>query len=321
MKTIPAAMAAIVIVFAAVPAHAQAYPAKPIRLVAPYPAGGIDAFARVMLPKLQETLGQPIVIDNRAGANGNIGSEHVARSAPDGYTLLFVTAGTIVSGALLTKVQPFDTVKDFTPVINLFDPLQILTVHVSVPVSSVPELIEYARRNPGKLSYASSGVASVFHMNGEAFKVLAGVDLVHVPYKGSAPMATDLLAGRVEVGFPAVNNVKAYLGSGKLKVLATLDPQRYPAMPDVPPLAESVPGFRKVSTWTAVFGPAALPRPIVERLNGAFSKALEAPEVRRFMDENGAVIRGGTPEDLAATIRTDLELTARLIERVGIKPE
>jgi tripartite-type tricarboxylate transporter receptor subunit TctC len=302
-------------------ALSQAYPVKPVRLVAPYPPGGIDNFARVMAPKVAESLGQPVVIDNRAGASGIIGSDHVAKSAPDGYTLLFVTAGTIVSGALLTKVQPFDTVKDFTPIVNLFDPLQILTVHATLPVDSVKELVDYARRNPGKLSYASSGVGSVFHMNGESFRILTGTNLVHVPYKGSAPMTTDLVAGRVEVGFPAVNNVKQYLGKGKLKVLAILDAQRNATLPGVPTLAESVPGFTKVATWTAVFGPAGVPRPIVNRLNGAFNKALEAPEVRQFMEKNGAVVRGGSPEELAATIRTDLAITDKLIRTIGIKPE
>ncbi|MSQ51205.1 MAG: tripartite tricarboxylate transporter substrate binding protein [Betaproteobacteria bacterium] len=302
-------------------AYAQSYPAKPIRLVSPYPAGGIDNFARVMLPKLNELLGQPVLIDNRPGAGGNIGAEHVAKSAPDGYTLLFITAGTIISGALLTRVQPFDTVTDFTPIANLFDPLQLLTVHASLPVNSVKELIDYAKRYPGKLSYASSGVASVFHMNGESFRILTGTDMVHVPYKGSAPMATDLVAGRVEVGFPAVNNVKQHLGAGKLRVLAVLDPVRFSGLPEVAPLSDSVPGFRKMSTWTAVFGPVGLPQAMVERLNGVFLKALEVPEVRKFMDENGASIRGGTPQDLAATIRADLEITARLIKAVGIKPE
>ena len=302
-------------------AFAQSYPTRPIRLVVPYPPGGIDVFARVMLPKASELLGQPVVIDNRAGANGIIGSDNVVHSPPDGHSLLFVTAGTIVVVPVLTKVQPFDTVKDFTPIVNLLDPLQILTVHASLPVASVKELIDYAKRNPGKLSYASSGVGSVFYLNGEQLKLLAGMDIVHVPYKGSAPMTTDLLAGRIEVGLPALNNVNEYLGSGKLRILAVLDSQRYAGLPGVPTLAETVAGFRKTPTWTAVFGPASLPRPIVERLNGVFLKALDAPEVRKFIDERGAVIRGGTPQDLAATIRSDLELTEKLIKTIGIQPE
>ncbi len=302
-------------------ATAQTYPTKPIRLVVPYPPGGIDVFARVMLPKASEALGQPIVIENRAGANGVIGSENIAHSAPDGYSLLFVTAGSIVTGAALTKVQPFDVAKDFTPVINLLDPLQILTVHPSLPVRSVQELIDYAKRNPGKLSYGSSGIGSVFHLNGEQFKKLAGVDIVHVPYKGTAPLVTELLTGRIEVGLPAVNNVKEYLGSGKLRVLAVLDSQRYAGLPGVPILADAVPGFRKVPTWTAIFGPPGLPRAIVDRVNGAFQRALQAPEVRKFIEDQGAVIRGGTPEELAATIRSDLDFTVNLVKNLGIQPE
>jgi tripartite-type tricarboxylate transporter receptor subunit TctC len=303
-------------------AQAQQYPSKPVRLISPYPPGGIDAFARIMTPKIQEVLGQPMIIENRAGANGNIGAEHVARSAPDGYTLLFIVAGTIVLGPMLTKVQPFDTVKDFTPVINLFDPMHLLTVSTTLPINSVKELIEHAKKNPGKLTYASSGVASVFHMNAEQFKILAGgIDMLHVPYKGSAPMATEMLAQRVDVAVPALNNVKTMLPQGKFRVLAVLDPQPSPALPGVRPIAETVPGFKKVPTWTAIFGPAGLPGPVTDRVNGAFTQALKAPEVVKFMDDNGAQLRGGTPQELAATIRQDLETTAKLIKTVGIKPE
>ena len=302
-------------------APAQNYPTKPIRLVVPYPPGGIDVFARVMLPKASEMLGQPMVIDNRAGANGIIGSDNIVHSAPDGHSLLFVTAGSIVIGAVLTKVQPFDVIRDFTPVINLLDPLQILTVHASLPVRSVKELLDYAKRNPGKLSYASSGIGSVFHLNGEQLKSLTGVDIVHVPYKGTAPMATDLLSGRIEVGMPALNNVNEYLTSGKLRVLAVLDSKPYAGLPGVPTLGESVPQFKKAPTWTAIFGPPGLPRPIVERLNGVFLKVLDAPEVRKFINDRGAVIRGGTPEELAATIRSDLDFTANLVKTLGIQPE
>jgi tripartite-type tricarboxylate transporter receptor subunit TctC len=303
------------------PAFPQPYPSKPIRMIAPYPPGGIDNFARSIGPKAAELLGQPIVIDNRGGANGFIGSEAVVRAAPDGYTLLFVASSTIVTGVALSKNPPFDPVKDFTPIIWVVDTLQLLTVSGSIPANSVKELIDYAKRNPGKLSYASSGIGSVFHLNGENLKMLTGVDIVHVPYKGSAPMATDLFAGRVEVGFPALMNVRQYIGAGKVKILAVLEQQRNPDMPNVPALSEIVPGFKKAGGGTGILGPAGMPRPIVERLNSVFAKALDTPEVRQFFANNGARAVGGTPEDYGAATKSDLATTIKLIKAIGIEPE
>jgi tripartite-type tricarboxylate transporter receptor subunit TctC len=314
-----ASMLALVLVAGS--AGAQSYPSKPIRLVVPYPPGGADVFARAVLPQATEMLGQPIIVDNRPGANGFVGSSFVAKSQPDGYTLLFTTAGSHVSGPLLNPNVPYDPVKDFSPVINLLEPLQLLTVSAALPVSSVAQLVEHTKRNPGKLSYASSGAGSVFHLNGEAFKLITGTDLLHVPFKGSAPMATDLLAGRIDVGFPALNNVKQFLNTGKLRVLAVLESKRYPAMPDVSTLAESVPGFVKAATWFAMFGPAELPRPLIERLNGVFQKALDSADARKFLDDNGAIAIGGSPQQLAATLKSDIELTAKLIKAAGIKGE
>ncbi len=302
-------------------ALAQSYPAKPIRLVVSSPPGGIDAYVRIFTPKAAEMLGQPIVIENRGGANGAIGAEHVARAAPDGYTLLFATSGPIIYGAILNKATPFDPVRDFTPILNVLDSLKIVTVHASVPVNSIQELVDFAKRNPGKLSYASSGIGSVFHMNGELFKLAAGVDILHVPYKGTAAMATDLVAGRAEVGFPALNNVKAGISGGKVKVLAILEQRRYGGLPYLATLGELLPGFQPTPSWTGLFGPAAMARSMVDRLNNVFLKSLDAPEVKKFIDDNGAVVTGGTPEDFASAIKSDLELAARAVKSAGIKPE
>jgi len=301
--------------------RSQAYPVKPIRLVAPYPPGGIDAYARALLPRATELLGQPVVIENRAGANGFIGAEYVARSAPDGYTLLFISSGTFVYGVALARSVPFDPIRDFTPVANLFETLKILTVHASLPIGSVAELIDYAKRNPGKLTYASAGIGSVQHLVAESFKSAAGVDILHIPYKGTAPMATDLLAGRADLGFPAVNNVKPYLGSGKLKVIAVADARRYAGMPDIPTVSETVPAFRPTPSWTAVFGPAGMARPVVDRLNSVFLSALQSTEARRYLDENGAAIKGGSPQDPGATVKDDLAAAVELIRKTGIRAE
>lgn len=304
-----------------VPVMAQSYPAKPIRMIVPYPPGGIDIFMRAVAPKAAEMLGQPIILDNRGGANGFIGTEMLARAEPDGHTLGFISSSTMVSGPVLSKRPTFDPIKDFTPVAYIVETTLVLTVSSAVPVSSVKELIEYASRNPGKLSYASSGIGSTFHLNGEKFKLLTGVDMVHVPYKGSAPMATDLLAGRVEVGFPALNNINAYLSSGKFKMLAVMAKKRNPELPNIPAIGEVVPGFPPQTPFQGVYAPARLAQAITSRLNVAFNKAMETPEFRQLATRNGAVIVGGPPEQLGDTVKADLKEVSDLVQRLGIPKE
>ena len=302
-------------------APAQAYPAKPIRLVVGSPPGGIDVYVRLFSPKAAETLGQPIFIENRGGANGAIGAENVARSPADGYSLLFANAGAMVHAMVLNKNLPFDTLRDFTPVASLFETLIVMTVHASLPYKTAGEVIEFARRNPGKLTYASSGNMTLLHITGELFKAASKIDMLHIPFKGTGAMATDLMTGRADVGFPALNNVRAHINSGKLRLIAISANQRYAAYPNVPTIAESVPDFTPPPSWSAIFGPAGLPRPIVERLNAAFVKSLDAPEVRKFFEDNGAVARTGTPQDLASTLRRDLEDAAKMVKATGIQAE
>ena len=300
---------------------AQGYPAKPIRLIVPYPPGGIDQFARVLMPKAAEALGQPIVIDNRGGANGFIGAELLTRTPADGYSLGFMTSATMVGGMVLAANPPFDTVRDFTPVIRVLETLLVMTVSEAVPVNSVPELIDFAKRNPGKLSFGSSGVGSAFHLNGEKLKLATGIDMVHVPYKGSGPMATDILAGRVEVGFPGLNNVKAYLGAKKFKILAVMGSKRSAEIPDVPTIGEILPGYTAQTSWTAIFGPAKMPPAVVARLNGTFAKAADAPDFRKYLADNGAVGVAGAPEELAETLKADLKAVGDLVQRLRIPKE
>jgi tripartite-type tricarboxylate transporter receptor subunit TctC len=266
-------------------------------------------------------MGQPVVIDNRAGANGIIGSELVVHSPPDGYTIIFTTSSTMVGAIFLTKNLPFDPVKDFTPISSVYQGVHSLVVNGATPFHTVRELIDYAKKNPGKLSYSSSGVGSVFHMNGESFKLAAGVDILHVPYKGIAPAVADVVAGRIEVGFPGLSNVRQFLGTGKVRVLAVLDPKRYERMPDVPALQEILPDFRKAPTWIAMFGPAGMPRPIVMRLNSEIRKALDSPDVRKAMDDNYSQITAGPPEELAALLKSDIELTGGIVKRLGLHAE
>jgi tripartite-type tricarboxylate transporter receptor subunit TctC len=302
-------------------AFAQAFPSKPIHLVVGSPPGGIDAYVRLFGPHASESLGQPVVIENRGGANGAIGADYVARSAPDGYTVLFATSGALIHGVILSHNRTFDPLRDFTPVTNMLATLKVMTVHASQPFNSVKEVVDYAKRNPGKLTYASSGNTTIFHITGEMFKAAAGVDILHVPYKGTAAMATELMSGRVDVGFAALNNVKNFIASGKLKLLAVAEPQRYAGLPDVPTVGETVPSFIPPPTWNAIVGPAGLPRAIVERLNGAFVKSMESPDVRAFLEQNGAVSRTGTPEDLAQTLRSDFEIAARQLKAAGVQAE
>jgi tripartite-type tricarboxylate transporter receptor subunit TctC len=245
----------------------------------------------------------------------------LAKSAPDGHSLGFMASATVVGGPALAKAAPFDPLKDFTPVIQLVETTLVLTAFQSLPVKSVHELVEYARRNPGKLSFNSSGVGSAFHLNGEKLKLLTGIDMVHVPSKGSGPMATELLSGRVEVGFPALNNVAGYLSSGKLKVLAVMARKRSSELPGVPTIGEAIPGFPPQTPFHGVYGPAGLPPPIVTRLNGLFNKAAEAPEFRQLVTKSGAVVVGGPPEHLAETLRADLKEVTEMVQKLGIPRE
>ena len=300
---------------------AQSYPVKPIRLVAPYPPGGIDIYARSLVPKVSELLGQPVVIDNRAGANGFIGSRHVADSPPDGYTLLFVTASTPVIGIVLTKVAPYDPIKDFTPIINLLDGQSVVVVPAASPVNSLRDLIEFARKYPGKLSFSSSGLGSSFHLNGESIKMATGIDILHVPYKGSAPALTDVVAGRIDIGLPSYQNAKPQIDQGKLKLLAVIDARRNPALPDTPAVGEVIPGFKKAPGWTAIFGPAGLQRPVIERLNTAFAQALREPEMQKTIATNGATLRASTADELAALVKDDLVNVAAIVKAAKIPVE
>src|SRR5438552_13835540 len=244
-------------------ASAQTYPTRPIRLVVPFPAGGTtDILAREVGQRLSMTLGQPVVIDNRPGAAGNIGADLVAKSAPDGYTLLMGTVGTHAINASLYAKMPYDHVKDFAPIILVAGVPNVLVVNPSLPVNSVQELIAYAKANPGKLNFASSGPGTSIHLSGELFKVMAGVQMTHVPYKGSAPALQDLLGGQVQLMFDNLPPSLPHIKAGKLRALAVTSVARSPALPDVPTIAESgLPGF-EASSWFGILVPAGTPSAI-----------------------------------------------------------
>jgi tripartite-type tricarboxylate transporter receptor subunit TctC len=303
-------------------AYSQAFPSRPVHIVIPFPPGStLDVTSRMLAPKMSESMGQPVVIDNRPGANGMIGSEFVARSAPDGYILVFTTPSTHITSIFLSKNVPYDPKKDFTPIIAAVDPVTCLAVNPSVPVNSVKELIAYMKANPGKVAFGSSGIGSVFHLVGEMFKVYAGVDIVHVPYKGTAPMVQDAVSGQIQMIFSATNNMTPHRKSGKLKILAVLTSSRDSSMPEVPTAAEALPGFERPAAWFGLFGPAGMPPPVVARLNAEVIKALRAPDMAPKLEAAGLAVIGNTPQEFAAMYMSGFDVYGKVIRAAGIKPE
>ncbi len=301
-------------------ASAQSYPSKPLKVVLPFPPGStVDLSARLIGSKMSERLGQPVIIDNRAGGGGVIGAMLVARAAPDGYTLLFTSPSSHLSVAVRSGDVPYDPIKDFTPITAAMDSIQSVAVSSALPIDSLKELIEYAKRNPGKLTYGTAGIGTEFHLAGELFKKAAGVDILHVPYKSAALALPALVAGEISLSFSTLSGQIPYQRSGKLRILAVLNPDRYAGMPDLPTVAEVVPGFEKPAAWQGYFAPAGLPRPILLRLNADIKAALAYPDVHRQMDEAGQRPLGNSPEEFAAMIRKGLDDWARAARITGVK--
>jgi tripartite-type tricarboxylate transporter receptor subunit TctC len=300
-------------------AQAPAYPDKPIRIVSPFPVGGIaDTFAREIGKKLTEAWGQPVVIDNRTGAGGNIGADIVAKSAPDGYTLVIGNIGTHAVNVSLFPSMPYDTIKDFTPIVHVLDAEGLLVVNPQIKATTVPELIALARSEPGRLSYGSGGLGTTSHLAGELFKSMTKVDIVHVPYKGNVPAITDLLGGQTAMAFATMPTVLPHVRAGKLRPLAVLGATRSPALPDVPTVAESVPGF-EVSNWIGLFAPAGTPPAIVARLNAEVQKIMRSPEIQKRLETEGAKFIPMSPEQFAAFQKAELSKWAKTIKDANIK--
>jgi len=310
-----------VLLLATPPAFAQGnYPTRPIRLVVPFPAAGTtDILARAVAQHLSVVFGQQVVVDNRPGAGGNIGSDLVAKAAPDGYTLLMGTVGTHAINPSLYSRMPYDAVKDFSPVILVAGVPNVLEVNPSLPVKSVQELIAYAKTNPGKLNFASSGSGTSIHLSGELFKTMTGVQMTHVPYKGSAPALTDLVGGQVQLMFDNLPSSIAFIKAGKLRALAVTTLTRSSALPDVPTIAESgVPGF-DASSWFGVLAPAGTPHEVVAKLNAEIAKWLATPEAKEKLASQGAIAFGGSPEDFARHIATESTKWAKVVKESGAK--
>ncbi len=300
-------------------AQGQAWPAKPLRLIQGFPAGStVDVLARPVAARLSEQLGQPVVVENRAGATGVIANEFVARAAPDGYTLLAAPSSSLTSTPHLNPALPY-SLRDFTAVAQLSAFAYVLVTHPGVPVKTVRDLVAIARAKPGFVSYGSTGTGSGFHLAGELLARLAKLDLLHVPYKGGPPGITDLLGGRIDFMFYSYAVIRPLIDAGKLRMVGTTGARRDPAIPAIPTLAESgVPGY-EASGWHGIFAPAAVPRKIVERLNAMVVRLLATPEMREIWAAQGMGITSATPAQLADRLRADHEFYGRLIRDAGIK--
>ncbi|MGH8724105.1 MAG: Bug family tripartite tricarboxylate transporter substrate binding protein [Burkholderiales bacterium] len=301
------------------PAAAQAYPAKPVRIIVNFPAGGIaDIYARVISVRVQEAWGQPVVIENRTGAGGNIGAEAVAKSAPDGYTLNMSAVGPHAVNVSLFAKLPYDPVRDFSPIALVLEAEGLLVLHPSVPPTTVSELIAYARANPGKLTFASAGMGTASHLAGELFKSMAKVDMTHVPYKGNVPAITDLLAGQTSLLFATMPTVLPHARAGKLRALATIGATRSAAVPDLPTIGESLPGF-EVNNWIGLFAPAGTPQEIVRRWNGEVLRVMQSPEIQSRLPTEGARFYPKTPEEFAAFVKSEIAKWAPVVKASGAR--
>ena len=302
-------------------AWAQAWPARPIRMVIAFaPGGPTDIVARVIAAKLSEQLGQTVLVENRPGAGGNLAAELVAKAAPDGYTLFYNPSAITIGPALYGKVN-YDTLKDFAPISTTATNPMVLMVNPSLPPKTAKEFVEYARANPGKLNYGSSGSGTITHLATAALASQLGLTMTHVPYKGSAPALVDLAAGTTQVMTDTVNSAMPYLKDGRMRALAVTMTRRLAVLPDVPTLSETVMPGMEMTAWQGIVAPAGTPAPIIQRVHAEIQKALANPEVRSKLVAAGTEILGSTPEEYAAYIRSELARWSRIVKETGAKAD
>ncbi len=295
------------------------YPQRTVTLVVPTPPGGSTDFtARLIVEPLTRALGQPVIVDNKPGASGNIGNQFVARSKPDGYTLLMAYSGYQVGNPHLFKDAGWDPIKDFVPVAMVTRAPQVFAIHHALPVNSLQELIAYAKKNPGKLNYASSGNGSIQHIAGELFKQLTGTFITHIPYRGSGPAVQDLLAGTVDLHITTPASVVSHIKSGRLRALAVTSAKRLPSLPDVPTATEAGLKGYDLDSWFALYAPAGMPAPIVQQLNAEVNKILQMPEVRKKAEDSGTSVEAFTPAQLGEFTRKELDYWGGVIKSAKI---
>lgn len=296
------------------------YPSRPVRIISPFAAGGgNDLLSRTIAAKLTESFNQQVIVENRIGANGIIGTEAAARAAPDGYTIVLIPSGHAVNASLRSKL-PYDSIRDFTTISMVGASPLVLAVHPSLPAQNVKALAAFARTRPGQLSYVSAGIGSSGHLGGALFEVLAGVKMLHVPYKGMSLALTDLVSGQVTMTFGTSLSVIPHVKSGRLRALASTGAQRSPALPDLPTVAETVPGY-EASLWYGFVGPARMPAEVVRKLNTEIVAVLKLPEVRERLAAQGVDVQSSTPEEFSKMLVADMARWAKVVERAGIKVE
>ena len=319
-STLRLVLLAVVALAASAGAQAQDWtPSKPVRLVVPAQGGTMDILARLAAPHLQQAFGQPVIVENKGGAGGNLGTDIVAKAAPDGTTILVAFTAPISVNVTLFDKLPFDPQKDLAPIMLAVSTQQLLTVHPELPAKSVDELVRYAKANPGKRSYASVAIGGASHLTMEMLKSAAGIDLVHVPYKGAGPAVTDLLSGTVQASFLVPGNVLPHLKAGKLRILASTGRERFPATPDTPTMIEL--GYKdfEAVAWIGFMAPGGTPRPIVDRYHREFTRILQIPEVRQRLTGLLFEVVASTPEQFAEYIRWETAHLAKVIRATGVK--
>jgi len=320
-RSVLAGLAGLATAAHARPASAQAWPNRPLALLVPWaPGGSTDILARIVAGHLHQALGQPVVIENRTGAAGNIGTGAVARATPDGYTLLFNTMSVHTMNHALFATMPFDGVKDFSPITLLAYVTNTMVVHPSVPANTVGEFIAYAKANPGKIAYASSGPGSTNHLCAAMLERMAGIEMLHVPYRGGAPAVADLVGGQVQLFFTAGTQSLEHAKAGRLKLLAVTEGKRSALLPNVPTVGEAVPGY-EMAVWYGAFGPPGMPTEIVSRLNSEIGRILFLPDVKKRMEDIAVEVATSTPQQLHDMMSTDAAKWGRLIKELGIAPQ
>jgi tripartite-type tricarboxylate transporter receptor subunit TctC len=320
MTVARAILAVALSITAIVPASGQPYPAKPMRIIVPFPAGGIaDIYARLIGTRAAEW-GQPVVVENRTGAGGNIGADAVAKAPPDGYTIAMGSLGTHAVNVSLFAKMPYDPVRDFAPIAHVLEAEGLLVVHPSVPAQNVAELISQLRAKPGAMTYASAGMGTASHLAGELFKVLAKVEMVHVPYKGNVPAITDLLAGQTSLLFATMPTVLPHAKAGKLRALATIGAARSAAAPELPTIAETLPGF-EVNNWVGLFAPTGTPPEIVQRWNAEVQRTMQSPQIQARLPAEGARFIPTTPEQFGVFVKEEIAKWAPVVKASGARVE
>lgn len=303
-----------------VSAMAQTYPAKPVRTIMTI-AGGADVVARLVAQGLTESMGQPFVVESQAGAGGAVGAEMVARAAPDGHTIMLAAAANVVGRQFLVKNHTYDALKNFTPIGKIADTVLVIITPANSPFNSMRDVVEYARKNPNKISYGTSGIGTNHHLSAEVIRLMTGIDWVHVPYKGGPPVVTDTITGQIQVGFSILATVSPFMNSGKLKIIAVNNQQRYPLIPDITTVAEQLPGYEVPPGWMGYLGPAGMPAPVVQRLNTEIVRIMNSADVKAKAANIGFISSTNSPQEFTAMIKSNLATMGKLVKAAGIEPE